>query len=159
VLEALGDIGDFLGGIGVVVTLVYLAVQIRQNTRSVRTAAFQAAQRDFADTLDRLSHDPELTRLLFDGLRDFESFSTEDRRRFATYMASLLRRYENLLHHTRLGSLDPDLWEGLLFELRRMFAGPGTRAWWARGQDAFNRELRDFIEREVIVSDSGDAAA
>ena len=35
-LEDLGNIGDFLGGIGVVVTLVYLAYQIRQNTDQIR---------------------------------------------------------------------------------------------------------------------------
>ena len=35
-LEALGNIGDFVGGVAVVVTLLYLAVQIRQNTRQVR---------------------------------------------------------------------------------------------------------------------------
>ena len=48
-MDALGNIGDFLGGIGVVITLVYLAGQIRQNTRSVRISAFQAAQRGEMD--------------------------------------------------------------------------------------------------------------
>jgi hypothetical protein len=34
VIEDLGNIGDFLGGIAVVVTLIYVATQIRQNTNS-----------------------------------------------------------------------------------------------------------------------------
>ena len=157
--EAIGAVGEVLGALGVIATLGYLAVQIRQNTRSIRTSAFQAVQRDFADTLDGLSHDPELTRLFFDGLREFESFSTEDRRRFATFLAGLLRRYENLLHQTRIGSLDPSLWGGLLYELRRIFAQPGARAWWVSGQRAFNRELQDFIEREVIGFDLQDPTA
>jgi len=41
VIENLGNIGDFVGGIGVVVTLVYLATQIRQNTRAIRLASIQ----------------------------------------------------------------------------------------------------------------------
>ena len=48
-LEDLGNIGDFLGGIGVVVTLIYLALQIRQNssqlvqnTKAVQSTAYQA---------------------------------------------------------------------------------------------------------------------
>ena len=40
-LEALGNLGDLIGGIGVIVTLIYLAVQIRQNTIEVRNAAVQ----------------------------------------------------------------------------------------------------------------------
>ncbi len=33
-LEDLGNLGEFLGSIGVIVSLIYLALQIRQNTRS-----------------------------------------------------------------------------------------------------------------------------
>ena len=38
-IESLGNIGDFVGGIGVVVSLVYLATQSRQNARSTRAAS------------------------------------------------------------------------------------------------------------------------
>ena len=100
-LDALGNLGDFLGGLGVVVTLIYLARQIRQNTRSVESAAFQAATRDVAEAIDELSRDPELSRIVFDGVRDFESFSREDRRRFSTYMAGLLRRFAPLIWSVR----------------------------------------------------------
>ena len=48
-LDALGNIGDFLGGIGVVVTLLYLASQIRQNTRSLRASAHQSITSHIAE--------------------------------------------------------------------------------------------------------------
>ena len=38
-LEALGNLGDFIGGLAVIVTFLYLAAQIRQNTESVRAAS------------------------------------------------------------------------------------------------------------------------
>jgi hypothetical protein len=91
-LEDLGNIGDFLGGIGVVVTLLYLAFQIRQNTQSVRSSAVQAALADVATTMDGLVHDPDLLRIFFDGQKDFASFSAQERRRFATFLAIVLRR-------------------------------------------------------------------
>ena len=40
-IENLGNIGDFIGGVGVFATLIYLATQIRQNTRSLRLASIQ----------------------------------------------------------------------------------------------------------------------
>jgi hypothetical protein len=156
VMEALGNIGDFLGGIGVVITLVYLAGQIRQNTRSIRTSAFQAAQRDIVDKLDGMSSDPELVRIYFDGNHKFESFSKEDRRRYATFMTGFLRRYENLLYQTRLGNIDREQWEGVLAELRTAFNYPGARAWWAQANGSFNRELREFVEREVFSPEPRD---
>ncbi len=42
VLEALGNVGDFVGGIGVIVTLVYLALQIRKNTQAVHSASLDS---------------------------------------------------------------------------------------------------------------------
>lgn len=158
-LEALGNIGDFLGGIGVVITLLYLASQIRQNTMSIRMSAFLEAQRDVAAALDGISADPELIRIYFDGNRDFESFSKEDRRRYGAFMAGLFRRYETLLYQTRLGNIDSSQWEGVRTELRNTFRYPGARAWWSAGQDSFNRELRDFINHEILRSQPLDPGA
>ena len=155
-METLGNIGDFLGGIGVVITLIYLAGQIRQNTRSIRTSAFQAAQRDIADKLDSLSNDPELIRIFFDGNHEFESFSKEDRRRYAIFMMGWLRRYETLLHQTHLGNIDQDQWEGQLSELRTAFKYPGARAWWGQASAGFNRDLREFVERELFPREPPD---
>lgn len=158
-IEALGNIGDLLGGIGVVITLIYLAGQIRQNTRSIRASAFQAAQRDIADKIDSLSNDPELIRIYFDGNHNFESFSKDDRRRYATFMSGWLRRYETLLYQTHLGNIDREQWEGVLTELRTAFKYSGARAWWAQAGDSFNRELRDFVESEFFPHEPRDPDA
>ena len=40
-IENLGNIGDLIGGVGVIATLIYLATQIRQNTKSHRMASIQ----------------------------------------------------------------------------------------------------------------------
>jgi hypothetical protein len=38
-LHDLGNVGEFVGGVGFVVSIVYLALQIRQNTLAVRMTA------------------------------------------------------------------------------------------------------------------------
>ena len=38
-IETLGNLGDFIGGIAVVVTLLYLALQIRQSTKATKVAS------------------------------------------------------------------------------------------------------------------------
>ena len=40
--EILGNFGDFIGGIAVVITLLYLSYQIRQNTKEVRNSSIQS---------------------------------------------------------------------------------------------------------------------
>ena len=122
-------------------------------------SAFQAAQRDIADKLDGLSNDPELIRIYFDGNHNFESFSKEDRRRYATFMSGFLRRFETLLYQTRLGNIDREQWEGVLTELRTAFKYSGTRAWWAQAHGSLNLELQEFVDRELLSREPRDPVA
>ena len=57
-IESLGNIGDFVGGIGVIVTLVYLASQIRQNSRSVKAASAQAVLSALAQSISSVAAAP-----------------------------------------------------------------------------------------------------
>jgi hypothetical protein len=41
--EAIGAVGEAIGAFGVILTLGYLALQIRQNTRSLKSASYQSA--------------------------------------------------------------------------------------------------------------------
>jgi hypothetical protein len=73
----------------------------------------------------------------------------------ATLASIMLRRYENLILQTREGNLDPSLWSGLDWELRRMFSQPGTQAWWRDARPAFNQALQDYIDHEILSNAPG----
>ena len=84
--DDLGNIGEFVGSMGVVISLVYLAVQIRQNTRqlsqnteSARMVALEAANREFNGIRAQVVRYPEVADLYLRGLRDFESLDLRDR--------------------------------------------------------------------------------
>ena len=149
-LEDLGNLGDFIGGLAVVVTLVYLAFQIRHNTMSVEAAAVQSASQSFADIVESFARDPEMMKLYLRGIRDYESLSGEDRQRFAAIMGSMLHRFEGLVVLSDRGILPPRSWDGAVNRLRGTFALPGTLVWWQRGRYVFNERLRIWVEEEVI---------
>lgn len=48
-MEALGNLGDFIGGLAVVVTLIYLAIQVRQNNLALHAASRQAVASGYRD--------------------------------------------------------------------------------------------------------------
>ena len=59
------SIGEALAAIGVIVSLVFVATEIRQNTVALRTAAYQAIGLAAAASLDDLAHDRELFENVF----------------------------------------------------------------------------------------------
>ena len=140
-LENLGNIGDFLGGIGVVVTLAYLAVQIRKNTRSVRSAALDSISTSISEFMDKVAQDPALTKLWFDGLSGTVELSETDNRRFNLLLISLVRRWENAFHQSQAGVLESASWSGMLAGLTFVFSAPGAQAWWKARQGLFSAEF------------------
>jgi hypothetical protein len=151
-LDDLGNLGDFVGGIAVVVSLLYLASQIRRNTLSVQAATIQSASQAATEMMELMARDPEVLRLFHAGTHDFDALSEFDRFRFGTVMGTLLYRFENLVAQTRRGHLPADSWVGVLNRLKGTFALPGTLAWWERGKHVFTAELQDWVDREVIGS-------
>ena len=61
-LQDLGNIGEFVGAIGVIASLVYLAIQIRQNTRTLRAATYESLAQATATSNALLITDPEIAR-------------------------------------------------------------------------------------------------
>jgi len=150
-LQDLGNIGELVGAIGVVVSLVYLGVQIRQNTRSVRSASFQEAIRDVITITDALATDRELSRIYWKGLADFDCLEQDERRRFSAYLVGMFRRFENIVYQTRHGALDASSWEGVMETAIITLSRPGGVAWWAQAQDLFPRDFRRYVEQELIA--------
>ena len=70
-LGDLANLGQIIGAIAVVVSLVYVALQIRQNTNAVPAATSQSVHEHFANWYNSLACDASLSKIVIDGLRDY----------------------------------------------------------------------------------------
>lgn len=156
-IQDLGNLGEFIAAIATLGTLAYLAAQIRQNTRFIRASSFQASSRDTFDIIDQVALDPELNRIYFAGTRDYASLSPEDRRRFGTYMSSMLGRWENLVFQGEQGVLDPMEFSFFYENLRVAFSQPGTQQWWAKARHLYQPKVQRVIERDFAHEFAGSA--
>ena len=59
-IDQLGSIGEFIGGIAVVVSLIYVAIQLRRNTKETRSAALEANAYKFVDLNIAIATNPEI---------------------------------------------------------------------------------------------------
>ena len=153
-LQDLGNIGEAIGGIAVIVTIVYLAIQIRQNTRAVRAAAFQQVVDSFAEFSASLSHDRELVEIVINGNKDYHALNEVDQTRYGLAMRSFIRRAENVFFQTEQGTVKAETWAGIRGSLITVFRTPGFQSWWKGQTRYFNPTFRDFLERDFL-QDSG----
>jgi hypothetical protein len=152
-LEALGSIGDFVGGIGVVITLIYLALQIRQNTRQVEQSMQVSRAQALRDTYTPVwtlaaARDPELAAFYARGMAQPEVLSSEEQIRFFFLMGTVLGEIEkNHLTYAQ-GLLTDERWESGLRQLRWYINQPGGAYYWQRFRSMHTRAFADVVEQQ-----------
>jgi len=145
-LQDLGSIGEFLGAIGVIISLVYLATQIRQNTKSIRAAAVDAVADRFIESNRLVSLNPELADLLDAGNYDYPALTDVQKRRYLLHYLANSLQFESVYRKYREGLLPESQWEGVVEALRAMVDLPGLQRNWKEIRLFVGPEFREFID-------------
>ncbi len=146
--EAIGAIAELAGAIGVVASLAYLAVQIRQNTRSSHTSTYRSLKQEIQQFRAMLVQNPDVARIYRDGLNNFRALTEDDQWRFGALMQYLFSGFED---YFRLR--DASIMHDLTDDIRWIAGRPGAREWWANGKRLYHPEFQRFID-ELISVDS-----
>jgi hypothetical protein len=147
--EAIGAVGEVVGATGVIVTLGYLAAQVRQNTESVRASTLEAMSEASASFQDQLASNPELARIFFAGTGDLASLTPEERLRFQFLMMAFFRRFENMHRQGSQVGVSPDEWAGLRASCLSVACQPGSRAWWTEHSHRFNPGFVEWLNHQL----------
>ena len=86
--EAISAIGQLVGALAVVISLIYLAREVRSNARASRLASMRSVSDAFNRWIQQLAEYPHLAELYYRGIHDFESLEGPDFVRFSALMNS-----------------------------------------------------------------------
>ncbi len=146
--EALGALGELVGAVAVVATLLYLATQICQNTSSQRIAAKQEMARQFADFIDFLVLNPALESLHDRGLAG-EELGPKETVTFNRIMAKA-SWYMAVMHFQyRIQGLDESDWEESRSLIAFYCGTPGFQRFWNSRERAHGPEFLQYVDAEI----------
>jgi hypothetical protein len=149
--EALGAIGEIVGAVAVVVTLGYLAVQIRQNTRSLRAAAVQEVVRSANEWSSLQVRDAKLSVIFAKGINDYSSLSAEQQAQFSHMLYVAFRNYWVAKELTDQGLIAVNASEAYEAAIRFVFQSPTMLNWLDESGPYLARELRERIRNLVAT--------
>lgn len=146
---ALGAVGEVVGAAGVIASLVYLAVQIRQNTRSVRRGSGRQTGEKNAVALRALADYSELFSGDFMGLDRLADLDLGQRTRFDMIFGMWMQAIEQTFADVREGLVEPEYAVPYRDYLQHLLSHPGGLGWWSERQAwfsaSFQREIHDLI--------------
>ena len=128
--DAIGAIAETLGAVGVIATLAYLATQIAQNTRTVRSSAAAALAQTNNSVGLALVQDADVNRIWWTGIADPNALSESDLRRFSSIVALQVNAAQQA--HTQFleGAITQKNWSGQQEFIRWLAIQPGFIAYW-----------------------------
>ena len=156
--DAVGAIAELAGALGVIASLAYLAVQIRQNSRVTGMNAGHSIANEIATFLERISLDPEFHSIWVRGLSPTEELDEIERDRFGRILTAL---YIRLFDAARHGELDPEIAWRYGHLARYYLRFESVQAWWGRQSEnvrSFNPEVAAFIDQCLADVRAGPAA-
>jgi hypothetical protein len=151
--NAIGAIGEILGAVAVVVTLIYLSIQLRQNSLQIRIASSQTAVSNYSGNIIDVLSDVDRLDLFRRGLASFSGLGLDDQARFhaimlgfhTSFLQNLQLRDERVISEALFDSWAQD-WASIL-------KCPGAREWWSRFKGTTDEQLRSQVEALTARSD------
>jgi hypothetical protein len=145
--EALGAVGEIVGAMGVIVSLLYLASQVRSNSRQLRHASAQAVLDKLNGLIGHLAFTAGAGDVWSRGLSGLDSLrDDEEIVRFSSMLLQAFWAYEEVLHYRAAGLIEDWAWTHAKAPVEHFMRTPGFQQWWALRRDWFGLEFREHIE-------------
>lgn len=142
-----GALGEVVGAAAVVVTLFYLARQIRESARQDRREQYSQLNRDFLQLPNAIANDESFAEVFFRGTVEPASLSQSERARFYSGVLITFRSIEALFHYHREGSVAD--WgaashRATMIDLLGM---PGFQRYWTDRRHWFSEEFQREVDK------------
>jgi hypothetical protein len=141
--EAISAVSEIVGAVAVVISLIYVAAQIRQNTKMMRATAKQglteASQNLIYTAIDKSEEWVKLTT------GDDPSTREEDAR-MSLMVRAMLRGFESQCYHYESGLLEDDEWRALQTAIKDLCSLPGFNKYWQQLKPHMSERLKKVID-------------
>ena len=145
-LETLYYLSQIVAVVGIFASLIFVGLQVRQNTKAIRATSHHAITDSFNAINNLILSDPKVARIMRLTMAGSEEMD-EDERVSANYMLlANMRIFETLYYQYKNGTLDKKLFDAELKSLKWVVTLPGFLAWWPVNPISLSDEFRAFID-------------
>jgi len=127
--EAISAVGEIVGALAVFMSLAYLAIQIRAQSKESRAAAMHEIYEGFRNNIADFS-DRDIAEIFIKANDDIESLSEVEKFRLVTSGQRILRLWEEAFGMRRRGRLEDDIWNSMNKQYASIMGAPAIHYVW-----------------------------
>ena len=155
-LESLAQVGEALGGLAILVSLLYVAIELRRNTTTTRANTSYKGAHSWAELNTTMAENSRLASLTARSMPESDpQFSAEEARQVHFLGRSCMERLDGLYYLYRNKQHEAELWEVRVTWARRFLALTYWGRWWQQERQTSNYSLSFISELEKEPGDGG----
>tara|TARA_B100000700_G_scaffold66438_1_gene73279 strand:+ start:1742 stop:2263 length:522 start_codon:yes stop_codon:yes gene_type:complete len=152
-ISELGSVGELIGAIATVATLMYLALQIRANTLSAKYSAINDIINRVIKWQSRIADTPDLMSSWKEGTQNYHGLNIEKQVRFTSIAVEMLAAIEATLEAAKNDGIKPESVDAVRAMVHQLMRNKGVREYWvASGRNLFAQDFVDEVD--IILKDA-----
>jgi len=148
--EAVGAVGEVAGAAGVIITLLYLAIQISQNTKAIRLNTFRSTNEAFRSLAALIGGSNEVAEVYLTGCLEPEKLKRTERVQFYGLLHNQVRGYEEAFYQHTEGALDLRVWAGMHGQMLNTCTLSGFKVYWQDRRDWYSSSFQNHVENVLF---------
>jgi hypothetical protein len=149
--DAIGALGETIGALAVIISLIYLALQIRAQTREARLQSSYQITEAFREAISSLQ-DSQRATITIKALKDLESLDDSERLQFNAIAQRYLRVWEQAHFQFTEGHLDEETWEAIHETYVDLMGEKAIEDVWRLRKHAYRKSFCEYVGRQTFRS-------
>ena len=150
-IALLGALGELVSAIAVVVSLIYVGIQVKQNTRAIRSNTLQNISENQLNIYALLAANGDLAEIGYKAATGTGSDKGVEHFRFTAWMHTAFRSLENAYYQHQDGALDERNWQGLCRQYGPLLQAGLNRKYWEERKFIYSDEFKAFVDKELLA--------
>ena len=147
--EAISTISEVVGTLAIIISLLYLAKQVKSQSSETQSASMHIFLAGFRETIANYSNH-ELANLFTRANHDIDSLTETEKLQIASSAQQLHRLYEEAFNLHNHGRLADDVWMPMVRQYASFMAAPSVRYVWDIRKHYYNDHFRAFVDNMDI---------
>ena len=148
-IEALANYADVIGGVAVIVSLIYVGIQVRKNTQVNQGIAIQQTFASTQDIYTWHANNSDVSEL-YAKFNQGENLTVAETVRITHLMLGMIEQYQVYFILNKLKMMDDESFTSFFRKILLVIATPSSRQWFDSNRNFFRR---DFVESVELLLD------
>ena len=148
-LEEFNYIAEIIGSIAVIASLIYVALQVRQNTAATQAATGQAYVDTMNGYVSLINSSPNLADILHRGANGLSNLKNGEVIQFGAFIDQSFINFEAFYFQWKAGVLDTRLWSINRHAIAGFLAQTGQQQWWEIRHNWYDPEFQEYVNQVI----------